>query len=222
MPATTTESIANLIAPLIGRTVISTDKHKVETRYTIARLSDKVGTLKDGSKGQYVVLTKDGETGTVINMHPNTAKKLAKTANADSFSLLMDLKTTQLPESTPAAEGAGEVKAEGAADEVKPKLTEAEYQAEANRLAAAGETVVEPAGGVPVAGAAEAEAPKDEAPAAKAPKVSKKSQTVAIFKTMTAEGKPRKDIIAKMKADLGLSDAGANTYYQNCKSGAWA
>jgi hypothetical protein len=219
MPAPVTASIAALITPLIGRTVISTDKHNVETRYTIARLSDKVGTLKDGSKGEYVILTKDGETGTVINMHPNTAKKLAKTANADNFSLLIDLKTTQLPESTPAAEGAGEAKAEGAADlsADEQAAVNAEMQAEQ-----AGEPAAEATSTEPAAGTAEAEAPKDEAPAAKEPRVTKKSQTVAIFKTLTAEGKPRKDIIAKMKTDLGLSDAGANTYYQNCKSGAWA
>lgn len=54
---------------------------------------------------------------------------------------------------------------------------------------------------------------------AKAP--SKKDLTIAMYTTMTAAGLPRKDIIAKMKSELGLSVPGANTYYQNCKSGAW-
>ncbi len=201
----TVSAIAALITPLFGRTVLSFDKAGAESRYTIARLSDKIGTLKDGSKGEYVVLTKDGETGVVLNIHPNTAKKLAAKGEGDNLKLV------------PTAE-----------------LSEAEYQLAANKLAAEGVTVVEPEGGVPIgsevvvategaaAEATEQTAPVDEAPAPAAAKVSKKSQTVAIFKELTAAGKPRKEIIAKMKADLGISDACCNTYYQNCKSGAWA
>lgn len=176
----TAPTIASLITPLIGRAVIATDKHGAETMFTIAKLSDKIGTLKDGTKGEYVVLTKDGETGVVLNVHPNTAKKLATKGEGDMLKLV------------PAAEGNG---AEPAAS------GEGENGDAAPNDAAA--------------------APVDEAPEAKEPKVTKKSQTIAIFTEMTAAGKVRKDIIAKMKTDLGLSDSGANTYYQNCKSGAW-
>lgn len=52
-------------------------------------------------------------------------------------------------------------------------------------------------------------------------KESKKAGTLRIYREMTAEGKARKDIIARMRTELGLSIPGANTYYQNCKSGMW-
>ncbi len=172
---TAPQTFASLIAPLFGRAVIATDKDGAETRYTIAKLADKIGTLKDGSKGEYVVLTKDGETGVVMNIHPNTAKKLATKGEGDML-----------------------------------KLVPADA-AESSEPAASTEAAAE-------AGAEQA-APQDEAPAPEAPKVTKKSQTLDIFRAMA--GKPRKEIIAEMKAKLGLSDAGANTYYQNCKSGAW-
>ena len=61
-------------------------------------------------------------------------------------------------------------------------------------------------------------AAEPEAPAAvKEP--SKKDRTVALFNTMS--GKPRKEVIAALKTDIGLSQACANTYYQLCKSGKW-
>lgn len=193
-----TSTIAALITPLIGRTVIATDKTGVESRYTVAKLSDKIGTLKDGSKGEYVVLTKDGETGVVLNLHPNTAKKLATKGAGDQLTLVpVDGATDSIDRTALSAEPA-------AAEEAKGNGTEDSQGSDT------------PADEAPAANAA----PADEPAAAKAPRVTKKSQTVAIFQSMA--GKARKEIIAEMKTQLGLSDAGANTYYQNCKSGAWA
>jgi hypothetical protein len=51
---------------------------------------------------------------------------------------------------------------------------------------------------------------------------SKKSLVVALYNKMVSEGAVRKEIVAKMKSDIGLSVNGANTYYQNCKSAIWA
>jgi hypothetical protein len=206
---TPVSAIAALIAPLIGRSVIATDKHGAETRYTISKLSDKVGTLKDGSKGEYVILSKDGETGVVINMHPNTAKKLATKGEGDQLKLVPVDGAEQGPRAMDPADQPTSIGGELSTDEQAD--VKAELEAEQTGDAVAAE-----------AGAAEQTAPVDEAPAEKAPRVSKKSQTLAIFTSMTADGKPRKEIIAKLKADLGLSDACCNTYYQNCKSGAWA
>lgn len=172
-------TIASLINPLIGRSVVAIDKAGAENRYTIARLADKIGTLKDGSKGEYVVLSKDGETGVVINIHPNTAKKLASKGEGDQFKL----------------------------------MPVADHQV---AVPAAVTVVAEPVN-VPVE--VQPANPIVDEPAAKEPRVTKKSQTVAIYKAMA--GSPRKDIIAEMKSKLGLSDAGANTYYQNCKGGQW-
>ena len=39
--------------------------------------------------------------------------------------------------------------------------------------------------------------------------------------TKSIAGTARKEILAKLSTDLGLSAAGANTYYQNVKSNLW-
>lgn len=187
-------SIATIVTAVIGRTVIAAGKDgQPDTKYTVAKLSDKLGTLKDGSKGEYVVLTKDGETGVVLNLHPQHAKRLFTKGEDSGLTLVAD--------------AAVEVKAdEPAADLSTDEQADVKAELVAEQTPAAADA-----------------APVDEAPAAPvkaAKEPSKKDRTIAIFKSMA--GSARKDIIAKMKTDLGLSDAGANTYYQNCKSGAWA
>lgn len=64
---------------------------------------------------------------------------------------------------------------------------------------------------------AEKAAEPEVTPAVKEP--SKKDRTIAVFQSMS--GKPRKEVIAALKTDIGLSQACANTYYQLCKSGKW-
>lgn len=182
----TQTAIAALLVPLFGRTVIATDKHGATASYTLARLSDKIGTLKDGSKGEYVVMTKNGDEAVVINIHPNTAKKLATKGEGDMLKLLP------------------------ASSDVESLVPSAAEQDSAKALMAGDP---EPAAADPV--------PQDEVTNKSAKEPSKKDRTIAIYTSMIAQGKVRKDIIAKMKTDLGLSAAGANTYYQNCKSGNW-
>lgn len=46
---------------------------------------------------------------------------------------------------------------------------------------------------------------------------SKSQRAMDIYTRMTAEGKARKDIITAFKSQLDMGDAGASTYYQNCK-----
>lgn len=51
---------------------------------------------------------------------------------------------------------------------------------------------------------------------------SKKSLAMPIIAADIKAGVARKDTIAKLLApEIGCSSAGANTYYQNVKSGAW-
>lgn len=51
---------------------------------------------------------------------------------------------------------------------------------------------------------------------------SKKSLAMPIIVADIKAGVARKDTIAKLQApEIGCSSAGANTYYQNVKSGAW-
>lgn len=190
-------TIATLFAPLFGRAVEVTDKDGATARYTVAKLSDKLGTLKSGEKAEYVILTKDGETGVIMSLHPTHAARLAKNGEDSNIKLL------------------DEMSAQEQAD------VQAELAAEQNGDAGAPEAA--PADKKAKKGGKKAKAEKKAAEApAEAKEPSKKERTIAMFKSMTAEGKVRKDIIAAMKADLGLSAAGANTYYQNCKSGAWA
>ena len=49
-------------------------------------------------------------------------------------------------------------------------------------------------------------------------KESKSSKALAIYKEM--EGAARKDVIARYISELGMSKAGASTYYQNAKKAA--
>lgn len=51
--------------------------------------------------------------------------------------------------------------------------------------------------------------------------LSKKARAIAIYKEVHAANGARKDAMTRFKTELGMSDAGANTYYQNIKSGMW-
>ena len=65
-------------------------------------------------------------------------------------------------------------------------------------------------------------AAKEAKPEAKPEVVSKKSLAMPIIAADIKAGVARKDTIAKLLApEVGCSAAGANTYYQNVKSGAW-
>lgn len=46
----------------------------------------------------------------------------------------------------------------------------------------------------------------------------KKAKAVSIASASIAAGHQRKETIAKLQAEIGLSSAGANTYYQNVKA----
>lgn len=63
----------------------------------------------------------------------------------------------------------------------------------------------------------------DSGPSATSPAKAetKKDATLRIYREEFAAGKRRKDIIIRMRTELGLSAPGANTYYHNVKSGMW-
>ncbi len=70
----------------------------------------------------------------------------------------------------------------------------------------------------------QAVAPQAEQPVvaqAVGPRPSKKVRAIAIVRAGWAANHSRKDIIAQLIEQLGMSTAGASTYYQNIKSGAW-
>lgn len=67
-----------------------------------------------------------------------------------------------------------------------------------------------------------AEKKEKAAKEAKTEAPSKKSLAMPIIAADIKAGVARKDTIAKLLApEIGCSSAGANTYYQNVKSGAW-
>lgn len=179
-------AIASLVTPLIGRSVEVTDRSGDVATYTIAKLSDKIGSLKDGSKGEYVILQRADDAAVVISIHPQHAKRLVTKGEDSGMKLVAE---AELSTEEQAA--------------VSEELDEEQSTAEAG---AEGELEADAAG--------ETE-PAPEAPEAKAP--SKKERFMIAFKA----GADRKAVKAAV-ADLGLSDAGFNTYYQNAKSGKWA
>lgn len=62
----------------------------------------------------------------------------------------------------------------------------------------------------------------EEAPAVVEPTLNKKERTLEIYRDIMARGGKRKEGIATMTSELGMSAAAASTYWQNCKSGKWA
>ncbi len=192
---TSTINHAALITAALG-TIVSTTVDGQESTFKIASLADKTGKLKNGEKGQYVVLQSQADTAVVVNLHPQAAQRLLADGEADGYKVIERV-GAQAAESQTTTEATGTT--EAAPAEKPAKKAKAEKPAKE-----------------PKAPKVKAEKPANEP---KAP--SKKARTIELFTTMKAAGKTRAEIIAAMMSDLGLSQAGANTYYQNVKSGAW-
>lgn len=228
-----TNVIQALFAANEGRTVeANNDQNK--GIFKVAKLADKIGTMKNGDKAEYVVLTNKNDEAVVIMLHPNVAKKLFEKGEDTNTGYKMVA--------------------------VEEAQTESEYQADVNRLAAtmtaedsakiaereanpvpinataevilatdAGEVLATvPAGATEQASAetasedngATAEATGETAP--EEPKEpSKKDLTIAIVHAGWDAKKARKDIIKEMIDKIGMSGPCANTYYQNVRSGTW-
>lgn len=84
---TATTAFASLAASFLGLAVLTTDKTGEVSEFKIARLDTKMGTMKDGSKAEYVVLQRADNENVVISLHPNVAKKLFNKGEADSFKI---------------------------------------------------------------------------------------------------------------------------------------
>lgn len=198
--ASNVSAIASLFAGVVGRAVLAAGKDgAADTRYKVAKLSDKLGTLKDGSKGEYVVLQREDDTAVVLNLHPNVAKKLF-TKGEDAGLTLLAAETDEA--STPDAAEQEALKAELAAEQAGASTEPADPATATETASTATET------------------PAADAEPAKEP--SKKERTIAIVTAGQKAGLSRKDIIAKLRTELNMGVPGANTYYQNVKSGKWA
>ena len=171
---------------------------QVESKSGIMLINDvlthKTGVLKDGSSAPYLHLVAEMGDKPEVDLHPQKAMELLKKGESGAYKILASL----------ASDGAVALETVAAMNEValadEPPTMELHQVAEPEAAPAAD------------AAPAEAEGEKKE---------SKKAGTLRIYREMTAEGKARKDIIARMRTELNLSVPGANTYYQNCKSEAW-
>lgn len=198
------------VADAVGRQVEVTEKGTNTVHvFGIKGLDDKMGTMKDGTKVAYTVLERD-DSGTLVvtSIHPNIIAKLLKNGSEAGMVL------RSVEQEADASDAGEEVVTEVLADkpaEVADELVDPDVDTATTETAAV-ETPAEDV--APVTAATEEAAP------AAAP--SKKQRCVAIFKELNGAGKPRKDVIAEFTSKVGLSAAGANTYYQNCKSGLWS
>lgn len=250
-------AIATLIAANMGRPLMITPKEdgaEVQN-FRIAKLATNTSKLRDGSKGEFVIITKDGDEATVIKLHPQLVTDLFEKTTIDDDKLgtiqLLDLAQEAGAATTPAAsttdtevikdagENAGGQEAAGdtttKVDE-PPKETKEEKAAKkkAEKELKAKEREDKRAADK-AAKELKEKAEREERLAAKGPTA--KDKCIDIFlkyagaedlltkKDAKVEGH-RKSTIGEFRKSikeggLGMSQAGANTYYQNIKSGDW-
>ena len=182
---------ADLLRGLIGR--------QVESKSGIMLINDvlthKTGVLKDGSSAPYLHLVAEMGDKPEVDLHPQKAMELLKKGESGAYKIL------------------GELAASGTVSE--------EVQEVIGEVAAPGSIEPTPAIIEAIAAFEALPAPANEAAPVEEKKESKKAGTLRIYAAGVAAGKARKDIIAQMRTELDLSVPGANTYYQNCKSGMW-
>lgn len=246
--------------------------------FRVNKLSDKIGTMKNGEKAAYVVLTAEDGSTTVINLHPQAASALFKKGKEGGMEI-----TEAAPQGWDKIEGGEEVNEQPAAVQAdsapvetvtetaeegngaqdvllqallagKPvdlineskdgdvvidvaavvvKTEDAtkvndtfEIEPESVVLSASTALILHPTLAVTDVDASEvneqpAAEQADSAPVAEEKKVSKKERTIQIVHAGWKAGLQRKDIIAQLRTELSMGVPGANTYYQNVKSGAW-
>lgn len=188
----------------------------VAANYRISQLSDKLGTMKNGDKNAYVILTAEDGTSTVINLHPQSAQKLFKKGEDGHMKIVEAPATEEVvhPAGWELVEGSQEgviAKAEAEAVVAAPVAEEPEAEA-APVEEAKQETVTETKAEVNADKGTEEAAPKEK---------SKKERTIEIVHAGWDAGQERKEIIAKLRTELNMGVPGSNTYYQNVLSGNW-
>lgn len=158
---------------------------------TIDKFADKVGTIKSGDKLNYIHLI--GDDGSEMDLHPQHALTLMKTGQHKALSILNAVagEVVELPQESA---------------EVVPTPADPIFCLDASFEQMNERFVDEP---IPT---------EVVAPVAKAVKINKREMTEQLYTAGRAAGLTRKAIIGQMMADLGMSAAGANTYYQNAKT----
>jgi len=175
---------------LAGNVVVDTNEPGVV--YAMAIDTDKVGSLKDGSKGQYVILSAVGEPAKVIRLHPQAALALVTKHESGHFHLhpaatevvMVDDSAPDVPEVAKVASPEVEVskkKGKEVNPDSKKQLVASFYRNKKKELEALG-PIVKVNGRCPL----------------------------------------RTACMEYMQKVLGMSGPGSSTYYQNLASGHWA
>lgn len=188
--------------------------------WTITAVSTKVGKMKNGSEAPY--FTAVNEAGEEKEVHPRAVAQLIKAAQAE------DNQPQQQQTEEVKMDQANALIATGSAQQVHTVVEGNVIDINAREVQDSG-TAIDLENNV-VNGADAKEPtdvtdvvakPVDQAAPAPFVAVTKKSRAQAIFLADRAAGLARKETIAKFKSELGMSDQGASTYYQNFKSGNW-
>ena len=67
--------------------VVESSKGGQRADYVVSALDTKTGTMKDGTKAEYVILKKADDQAVVISIHPSIAKKLFKSGESDQYKI---------------------------------------------------------------------------------------------------------------------------------------
>lgn len=115
-------AFASTIKPHLGAIVAVTAKDSTVTDFKIAKLSDKLGSLKNGDKGEYVVLQSLADKSVVINLHPASAQRLIKNGTEAGMVLAKAPEATDTPAAADAPADAPVEKVKKAAKVKAPKV----------------------------------------------------------------------------------------------------
>lgn len=154
-------------------------------------LNEKKGKMKDGSEKNYIDLVT--VDGTTCTIHPRSFDEVVKKGEANGIKLIEAEKETAQEHVENVVETSN----------VMSMMASTIIDQETTQNVVSPNTVTQ-----------KLEAPQNGVP-------SKRQRCEAIYKEGTVAQQKRKDIIARMMAEVGMTDKGAATYYQNFKNGPW-
>lgn len=154
-------------------------------------LNEKVGKMKDGTEMNYVDLKLVDDK--IVTVHPRAFSEITKKGEANGIKLI------------PLEECPTQEHVENGVEtsNVMSMMSDTIIRQETSQNDVSPNTVTQ-----------KLEVPKTETP-------SKRQRCELIFKEGTVAQQKRKDIIARMMGEVGMTDKGAATYYQNFKNGPW-
>lgn len=127
-----------LFAANANKQVLVNDKATgAQVLYKVARLSDKMGVMKNGDKAEYVILTAQDGTTTVISLHPQAASALFKKGEQTGMKIVEEVKPVEVVEAvtvTPILEEVKGDEQQAGAEEAAPVANGDEQPAETPKV----------------------------------------------------------------------------------------